>query len=224
MTARHPAPRAVKIMLVDDHAIFREGLAFLLEQEPDFRVCGDFEGAADALKHVGALRPALAIVDISLEGMNGVELCKQLRSRFPELRILVLSMHKEFLYAERVLRAGANGYIMKQEGRRKLVAAIRQVLKGETYVSDAVKELILQNLGGRRSPAAASAVDQLSDRELEVFQWIGKGYGTRQMADALSVSIKTIETHREHIREKLNLKSTFELVQYALEWAAQHRP
>ena len=210
-------------MLVDDHAIFREGLAFLLEQEPDFKVCGDFEGAADALKHIGALKPALAIVDISLEGMNGVELCKLLRARFPELRILVLSMHKEFLYAERVLRAGANGYIMKQEGRRKLVAAIRQVLKGETYVSDAVKELILQNLGGRRTAGAASAVDQLSDRELEVFQLIGKGYGTRPMADALSVSIKTIETHREHIREKLNLKSTFELVQYALEWAAQHR-
>src|SRR5262249_52683473 len=154
--------------------------------------CGEFESAADALKEAAALRPDMAIIDISLDGMNGVELCKQLRTRFPEMRLLVLSMHKEFLYAERVLRAGANGYIMKQEGRRKLVTAIRHVLKGETYVSDAVKELILQSLGGRKDAGAASAVDRLSDRELEVFQLISKGYGTRQMADALSVSIKTI--------------------------------
>lgn len=222
MTAK-PASRAVKIMIVDDHAVFREGLALIIQQEPDLVVCGEFESAADALGDAASLKPDMAIVDISLDGMNGVDLCKQLRARFPEMRILVLSMHKEFLYAERVLRAGANGYIMKQEGRRKLVTAIRHVLKGETYVSDAVKEMILQGLGGRKEAGAASAVDRLSDRELEVFQLISKGYGTRQMADALNVSIKTIESHREHIREKLNLKSTFELVQYALEWAAQHR-
>jgi DNA-binding NarL/FixJ family response regulator len=215
--------RKFKLMIIDDHAVFREGLALIIEQEQDMTVCGEFESATPALKEVGTLKPDMAIIDISLEGTNGVELCKQLRARFPEMRLLILSMHKEFLYAERVLRAGANGYIMKQEGRKKLMLAIRHVLKGETYVSDAVKESILQNLSSTGRKMAASSIDRLSDRELEVFQFISRGYGTRQIADSLNVSMKTIETHREHIREKLNLKTTFELMQYALEWASQQR-
>ena len=203
-------------MLVDNHAIFREGLSLIIAQEANLTVCGSFEDAPAALKQAGALKADLAIIEISLEGMNGVELTKQLRARFPEMRLLILSMHKEFLYAERVLRAGANGYIMKRETRQSVVAAIHQVLKGETYVSDSVKELILQNLSVSKKQEV-SPMDRLSDRELEVFQLIARGYGTRQMADHLNISIKTIETHREHIREKLNIRTTFELVQYALE-------
>ena len=183
-------------------------------------VCGEFADAAAALKKAPELNADMAIVDISMEGMNGVDLTKNLRARFPPLRILVLSMHKEFLYGERALRAGANGYIMKQRSRKELIAAIRCVLKGETYLSEGVKEQILQNMSAVQE--AGSPVERLSDREFEVFQLIARGYATRQIAESLNLSAKTVDTHRERIRQKLNIQSSFELVQYAHEWAAGH--
>jgi DNA-binding NarL/FixJ family response regulator len=215
------APKT-KILLVDDHAVFREGLSLIIEQEEDLTVCGECEDALSALKKARAVKPDMTIVDISLEGMNGIELTKSLRADFPEMRILVLSMHKELLYAERSLAVGANGYIMKQRTRKELVGAIRAVLKGETYVSDTVKENILRHIGAPLG-ARHSPVSRLSNREFEVFELIARGYGTRHIAESLNMSAKTVETHREHIREKLHIKTSFELVQYAHEWAAAEK-
>lgn len=181
-------------------------------------VCGEASGSADALNLIPTANPRLAIIDISLEGMNGVDLTRVLRTRFPTLRILVLSMHKESLYAERVLRAGANGYIMKRESGRQLVQAIRHVLSGQTYISPELNEIILNRLADSKHDPRKSPVERLSDRELEVFRLIGRGYGTRQIADELSLSMKTVESHREHIRQKFDLDSTFKLVQHAIKW------
>lgn len=213
-------PGAKRILLVDDHAVFREGLAKILEPETDLDVCGEAENASAALLRAEELRPDMAIVDISLEGISGIVLTKDLRSRFPDLRILILSMHKESLYAERALAAGAHGYIMKHESGQKLAEAIRRVLSGQTFVSEQLNQKLLNGLF--RSPGEnkpSSLVDRLGVREFEVFRLIGKGYGTRQIADELEISIKTVEAHRIHIREKLNLSNTFELVQYAREWS-----
>jgi len=207
-----------KVLIVDDHAVFREGLLRILSQEKDLTVCGEVEDATTALQKVAQLKPDLAIIDVSLEGMSGIDLTKQLRSRHPALRILVLSMHKETLHAERALRAGAHGYIMKRESGRKLLGAIRHVLQGHTYISEEFSEHMLGNLSPRTGKKSVSPIERLSDRELEVFRLIGQGYGTRQMADSLHLSIKTIEFHRESIRAKLNLKNTFELVQHAIHW------
>jgi DNA-binding NarL/FixJ family response regulator len=207
-----------KVLIVDDHAVFREGLVRILSAEKDLTVCGEVEDAAAALQKIAQTKPDLAIIDVSLEGTSGIDLTKQLRGRYPDLRILVLSMHKESLHAERALRAGANGYIMKREGGKKLLGAIRHVLRGQTYVSEEFKDHMLGNLSPRTGKDSVSPIERLSDRELEVFRLIGQGYGTRQMADTLHLSIKTIEFHRESIRAKLNLKNTFELVQHAIHW------
>jgi DNA-binding NarL/FixJ family response regulator len=208
----------LKVLVVDDHPVFREGLVRVLNQERDLTVCGEAADASEALKLLGTLKPDLIIVDISLEGMNGIDLIKSIRTQQPRLAILVLSMHKESLYAERALRAGANGYLMKRESGQKLLGAIRQVLRGQTYASDDFKEHILRGAMGTKESLKSSPMERLSDRELEVFQRIGQGYGTRQIAEELNLSMKTIETYREHLREKLSLKSTFELVQYAIGW------
>ena len=205
-----------KVLIVDDHAVFREGLVRILSQEKDLMVCGEAPDALEALRLATQMKPDLAIVDVSLEGMNGIDLTKNFHARFPSMRILVLSMHKETLHAERALRAGANGYIMKRESGRKLLAAIRQVLNGQTYVSEELNEYLLGKLYSRET--GASTVERLSDRELEIFRLIGQGYGTRQIADSLHLSMKTVEFHRENIRAKLNLNSTFELVQQAIHW------
>jgi len=208
-----------KILIVDDHGVFREGLIRIISQEKDLNVCGEATDAAEALEQIPRLKPDLVMVDISLEGMNGIDLTKNLRERFPTIRILVLSMHKESLYAERALRAGANGYIMKRERGQKLLGAIRHVLNGETYVSEELNKVILERLSLPGRDQGASSIDRLSDRELEVFRLIGQGYGTRQIADSLHLSMKTVESHRENIRTKLNLQSTFELVQHAIHWS-----
>lgn len=212
-------PSKQKILIVDDHAVFRDGLAMILEKTGDLMVCAQCDDAADAVKQAALHKPDMAIVDISLEGTDGIELTKTLRVKFPKLQILVLSMHKESLYADRALRAGANGYIMKQERGRTLLDAIRHVMKGGTYVSDAVKEWMLQNVRSPEGRESASPVGKLSDRELEIFQLIAKGYGTRQIAETLNLSTRTVETHREHIREKMDLKNGFELVRYAIQWS-----
>jgi DNA-binding NarL/FixJ family response regulator len=207
-----------KILVVDDHPLFREGLVRVLNQEKDLEVCGEAADNEEALKQLAALKPDLILMDITLEGMNGIELTKLIRGRHPKLPILVLSMHKESLYADRALRAGANGYIMKREDGPNLLEAIRQVLQGHVYVSKAVNDAMLQTMASGGRSFSSSPVESLSDREFEIFQLIGEGYGTRQIADEIHLSIKTVETHREHIREKLNLNSTFELVQHAIHW------
>jgi DNA-binding NarL/FixJ family response regulator len=212
------------VFIVDDHPVFREGLVRIINQEADLVVCGEAGNAAEALARVDAARPALVVIDISLDGMNGLELVKSLRGRLPESRLLVVSMHPESLYAERALRAGANGYIMKRESGRTLLAAMRHVLDGKTHVSQELNELILRRVSDPGRRAGGSAVERLSDRELEVFQLIGQGFGTRQVAETLSVSMKTVETHREHIKEKLGVDSTSELVRRAIHWVHRETP
>lgn len=210
-----------RVFVVDDHAVFRDGLVRILQQEKDLEVCGEATDAGEALKELEKMKPDLAIIDISLEGANGIDLTKTVRARFPAMRILVLSMHKESLYAERALRAGANGYIMKRESGATLLEAVRRILQGSIYVSEKLNELLLHRVSNPGHEHGASPVDQLSDRELEVFQLIGHGYGTRQIAEKLNLSMKTVESHREHIRDKLDIVNTFELVRFAIHWIKQ---
>ena len=181
-------------------------------------VCGHASDGVEALDLAPGLKPNLIVVDVTLDGMTGIELTKSLRDRFPDVRILVLSMHDESLYAERALRAGANGYIMKRESGRKLLTAMRQVLSGQTYISEEVNRSLLDKVAGLGRKADVAPIDRLSDRELKFFRLLGQGYGTRQMADHLHVSVKTVESHKERIRAKLNFDTNFELVQHAIHW------
>jgi len=211
------APKC-KVFLVDDHPIVRQGLALFIEREPDLMVCGEAEDATSALQAIRESAPDFVILDISLNGPDGLELLKTLRVRFPNLPALVLSMHDESVYAERALRAGANGYIMKQEAADKVITAIRHILGGDVYLSDRLtKQMLQQFVNGSISPRDPLA--KLSDRELEVFRLIGAGHGTRQIADELHVSTKTVESYQAHIKEKLALRNARELVQYAVEWS-----
>ncbi len=207
------------MLVVDDHPIVRERLAELINQEPDLNVCGEAEDSHQALKAVEALAPDLAIIDITLKDTYGIELIKQLKERYPKLPMLVLSMHDESLYGERALRAGAKGYLTKQEATKKVVGAIRHILGGGIFVSEKMASTILHKLaGGGSSEGGGSPVDVLSDREMEVFQLLGEGLGVRKIADNLFVSVKTVEAHREHIKQKLNFKSSSELLRYAIQY------
>jgi DNA-binding NarL/FixJ family response regulator len=208
-----------KVLIVDDHPIVRQGLAQFINQEKDMEVCGEAEDVEEALAAVDALCPSVAVIDISLKGTSGIELIKRLRARDAEFPILVLSMHEETLYAERALRAGANGYVMKHEAVDQVAGAIRQILKGEIHVSERMMSRLIRTLV-RQPEASESPVDQLSDRELEVFQLIGEGRGTREIAKRLHLSVKTVETHRAHIKQKLHLKHANELVHYAAQWVS----
>jgi DNA-binding NarL/FixJ family response regulator len=211
------APKC-KVFLVDDHPIVRQGLALFIEREPDLMVCGEAEDATSALQAIREAAPDFVILDISLNGPDGLELLKTLRVRYPNLPALVLSMHDESVYAERALRAGANGYIMKQEAADKVITAIRHILGGDVYLSDRLtKQMLQQFVNGSISPRDPLA--KLSDRELEVFRLIGAGHGTRQIADEMHVSTKTVESYQAHIKEKLALRNARELVQYAVEWS-----
>ncbi len=211
-------PRA-KLFIVDDHPIIRAGFRELLEQEPDLEVVGTADSAPEAMKMIEILKPDLAVVDISLnKDMGGLELIKDMKIRFPAVKILVLSMHDETIFAERALRAGAKGYVMKEQATEKVLTAIRQVLKGEIYLNEKVASRILSKLVESRSDGSQSSVGTLSDRELEVFEMIGQGRGTRQIAQKLHLSVKTVEAHRLHIREKLQLKNGTELLQQAILW------
>jgi DNA-binding NarL/FixJ family response regulator len=211
------APKC-KVFLVDDHPIVRQGLALFIEREPDLMVCGEAEDATSALQAIREAAPDFVILDISLNGPDGLELLKTLRVRYPNLPALILSMHDESVYAERALRAGANGYIMKQEAADKVITAIRHILGGDVYLSDRLtKQMLQQFVNGSISPRDPLA--KLSDRELEVFRLIGAGHGTRQIADELHVSTKTVESYQAHIKEKLALRNARELVQYAVEWS-----
>jgi DNA-binding NarL/FixJ family response regulator len=195
----------------------RQGLAMMIDAEDDLQVCGHAEEAQTALQAIVECKPDILIVDISLNGPDGLELVKHVRTVFAELPILVLSMHDEATYAERALRARANGYIMKQEATEKVLVAIRRILNGEIYLSDRMANKVLQQyMGGL--PAGQSRIRDLSDRELEVFRLIGDGHGTRQIADELHLSMKTVETYQAHIKEKLLLRTGRELVQQAIFW------
>ena len=207
-----------RVLLVDDHPIVRQGLTLLINQEPDLMVCGEAEAAWSVPAAVVALNPDVILLDISLNGPDGFELLKGLRVTHAALPILVLSMHDELLYAERALRAGANGYIMKQEATDKVLVAIRRILRREVYVSDRISNRMLQQMVSKSTPVREPLVASLSDRELEVFRLIGDGRGTRQIATALHLSVKTVESYQAHIKEKLGLPSARALVQRAIEW------
>jgi DNA-binding NarL/FixJ family response regulator len=208
------------VFVVDDHPLMRQGLAQLINSEPDLLVVGEAEDAPRALKGIAAKHPDLVIVDISLQGNNGIELTKSIKALYKEVRVMVLSMHDEHIYAQRVLRAGANAYVMKQESPDRVIDAIRKTLKGDIYVSEKVGAQILHQIVTGRG-ATGSPIDNLSDRELEVIQLIGEGKSTREIASGLNVSVKTIESHRAHIKEKLGLRNAAELVQYCVQWVEQ---
>lgn len=206
------------ILIVDDHPIVRKGLAQLINQEQDLLVCGEAENAHDALEFLKKTIPDLAIIDISLQGVDGIELIKKIKERYEGIPLLVVSMHDESLFAERALRVGARGYIMKQEAIEKMMDAIRKVLGGELYVSEKVSANIVKRFIDGKKDSGTSPADVLSDRELEVFQLIGQGYATRQIAGELHISVKTVESYRAHIKEKLRLKSATELLKHAVHW------
>jgi DNA-binding NarL/FixJ family response regulator len=207
-----------RVLLVDDHPIVRQGLALLIDRENDLSVCGEAEGAHSAFHAIATLRPDIVVLDISLSGPDGLDVLKEIRMKTTHLPVLILSMHDESIYAERAMRAGANGYIMKQEATEKVLIAIRRILQGEVYLSDRLTNSMLRQYVRGTSPAQASPLVNLTDRELEVFRLIGEGHGTRQIADQLHVSVKTIESYQAHIKDKLALKNARELLQHAIEW------
>jgi DNA-binding NarL/FixJ family response regulator len=208
-----------KVLVIDDHPIVRERLAELINQESDLVVCGEAEDSHQARKAVADLQPDIAIVDITLKDTYGIELIKEFKDRYPKLPMLVLSMHDEALYGERALRAGARGYLTKQEATKKVVDAIRKVLAGEIYTSEKMAATILQKVAGGKAPGGGSPTDVLTDRELEVFQLLGQGKTVKEIAESLFVSAKTVEAHREHIKQKMNFKSSAELLRYAIQFA-----
>lgn len=210
------------ILIVDDHPLMRKGLALTLEEETDLRVIGEAASAEEALKLVDEIEPDLVIADVSLPGMSGLELVKHLHAVQPKLPILVVSRHDEALYAERAIRAGARGYIMKLEADEVIVKAVRHVLRGGVYVSDEIKErMLLSMMAGVE--AGQSPLEVLSDRELEVFELTGRGLGTRDIAERLHLSVKTVESYRARIKTKLNLSTAAELMQHAVQWVESER-
>jgi DNA-binding NarL/FixJ family response regulator len=208
----------IKIFLVDDHPLVREWLTNLIHQQPDLVVCGESEDAPHALQEISTTKPDVAIVDISLKHGSGIELIKNLKMFHPDIAVIVLSMHDERLYAERALRAGARGYIMKRETAKKIIMAIRQVLDGKIYMSESLASVFAEKFVDGRLPARGSLVERLSDRELEAFQLLGKGYETRQVAEMMNVSMKTVQAHCAHIKEKLKLTNAAELLREAVRW------
>ena len=216
-------PKKCRVLLVDDHPIVRQGLALLIDREPDLCVCGEAESAHSAFHAIATLLPDLVVLDISLSGPDGLDVLKEIRMKTTNLPVLILSMHDESIYAERAMRAGANGYIMKQEATEKVLVAIRRILQGEVYVSDRLTSTMLQQYVRGASQAKTSPLVNLTDRELEVFRLIGEGHGTRQIADELHLSVKTIESYQAHIKEKLALRNARELVQHAIEWTVNSK-
>jgi len=216
-----PAKRSnpTRVLIVDDHPITRRGMAQLIGQERDLLLCGEAGDAEHALSALATLKPELVVVDVTLPGKPGLELLKDISAAYPDVLTLVVSMHDEALYAERALRAGARGYLMKNEGGDALIEAIRCVLSGKVYLSPAFSAKVLDNLSGRRHRGDETILGLLTDREFEVFQAVGQGLTTAQIGVQLHMSGKTVETHRLHIREKLGLKTAPELARYAVRWA-----
>jgi len=220
-TSRSNSKPKVTVLLVDDHPIVRRGIAEVINAEPDLTVCGEASTMQEAMAAAATMKPGLVIVDVSLSGNNGIELMKNLSSRWDSLPILAYSMHDETIYAERALRAGAKGYVSKQSPPETLLEAIRVVLKGKIHLSEAMSDRLLGKMVGAGGSATvtASPIDKLSDRELEVLELLGGGSSTSQIADKLCLSVKTIETYREHLKHKLSLGSGQELLRYAIEWS-----
>jgi DNA-binding NarL/FixJ family response regulator len=211
------------VLVVDDHPLMRQGLALLINQQQDMQVCGEAEEAQAAMRAIAQLHPDIVILDISLSGPDGLELLKNIRVTNLSLPVLILSMHDEAIYAERALRARANGYIMKQEATEKVLVAVRRILNGEVYLSERMSNKMLQQYIGGAPSAIQSKIASLSDRELEVFRLIGEGRATREIADELHLSVKTVETYQAHIKEKLALRSGRELIQHAIQWKINER-
>lgn len=212
-------PKPARIVIVDDHPLIRERLSEMINREEDMIVCGEAEDRGEALELIAREAPQLAIIDLSLKRSSGLDLIKDLRNQQPQLLILVLSMQDEFLYAERVIRAGAHGYITKQEATRKILEAIRQVLDGKIFMSAQLSEELLSRMLGSKK-AEADPLKELTDRELQVFELVGEGFAARVIADHLGLDVKTVETYRSRIKEKLNLKDASELLRTAIAWKA----
>ncbi len=208
----------IKVLLVDDHPLVREGLVNLINQQADLQICGEAGNESQALELIRTVQPDIAIVDISLESGSGIELIKSIKAMFPAVTVLVLSMHDESLYAERALRAGARGYIMKREAAKKVIQALRCVLTGQLYVSDKIAALMAEKFVEGQPAATASPIEQLSNRELEVFQLLGLGHNTRQIADHLHVGFKTVQAYSARIKQKLKLANATELLREAIRW------
>jgi DNA-binding NarL/FixJ family response regulator len=211
------AAKRTRVLLVDDHALLRQGMAAIINEEPDLIVCGEADGVRTAIAAATECRPDVALIDLSIRGGDGLELLRDMRSRFPDIHTLVLSMYDETVYADRALRAGARGYIMKAEAAKTVLTAIRSVLGGDVYLSPRMQAALGSRERQGGAVAAASGFERLSDRELQVLRCVGRGMSTREIAEELFISIKTVEAHREHIKKKLGLVSSGELLRYAIE-------
>tara|TARA_B100001093_G_scaffold478368_1_gene506475 strand:- start:702 stop:1352 length:651 start_codon:yes stop_codon:yes gene_type:complete len=210
-----------RIYIVDDHPLVRQGLSQIVASEADMEICGEAEDSPAAIRGVGEANPDAIIVDISLKGANGIELIKNLKAIHDDIPILVFSMHDETIYAQRALRAGAKAYVMKKESPSKVIDAIRKIIQGEIYVSPSVADQVLHQIVNGPGNVSTSPVDRLTDRELEVVQLIGRGLSSREVAESLHLSVKTIESHRAHVKEKLGLRNATELVQFSVQWVDQ---
>jgi DNA-binding NarL/FixJ family response regulator len=218
------AKRKRTVLIVDDHPLVREWLTNLINQQPDLVVCGECEGAPEAFAAIGAAQPDIAIVDISLKNSSGIELIKSLKESYPAVAVLVLSMHEESHYAGRALRAGARGYVMKRETTQKVIEAIRRILEGKLYVSETLADVLAAHLLDHTKGENRSPIEQLSDRELEVFDMLGRGLGTRQISETLGISLKTVQAYCARMKEKLNLGSGTELLAEAIRWNDSKHP
>jgi DNA-binding NarL/FixJ family response regulator len=216
--------RKCRVLLVDDHPVTRQGVRAVLATASDLEVCAEANDSESALRLVAALHPDLAVVDVSLAGANGIELTRELMQQSPQLRVLVMSMHEETAYAERALRAGARGYLMKHEAGDKVLTALHQLMRGDVFIGARVQERMSRRLPPKRKLDVAFPIDTLSDREREVFELIGDGYSTRQIGERLGLSSKTIDSYREHLKLKLGLESGAALVRHAIEWGRTKGP
>jgi DNA-binding NarL/FixJ family response regulator len=213
-----------RLLIVDDHPLFREGLRQIIERDPELTVCGEASSAAEALEAIPQIKPDLVLVDISLGGTSGIDLLKAIRNEYEELPVLVVSMHEESLYAERALRAGAMGYIMKHEPGKTVKAAIHKLLGGEMYLSEKMSSAVISKFMRGQGDRPASPIELLSDRELEVFRMLGQGKGTRQIAQDLDITIATVNSFRNRIKEKLHLKTATEVMLHAIQWSREEAP
>lgn len=213
--------RAARVLIVDDHPFMRRGLAQIIDDQPNATVCGEAACFAEALEQVRATQPDVVVVDISLPDGNGLELTKEIKTQWPEVKILISSMHDESLFAERALRAGASGYVGKSENVEDFIVALQRVLEGRVFLSPRMTDRVLRQVRADKDDQLRSPLEKLSDRELQVFEMIGNGLSTKQIAGRLELSRKTVETHREHIKTKLNLKNASELTQHAVQWVLE---
>lgn len=216
MTKKSPS----RILIIDDHPLLRQGIAAMINAESDFTVCGEVSDPREAVNAVQKTNPDAIILDLTLNGTSGIEVLKNIRVQYPKVAVLILSMHDETMYAPRALRAGASGYVMKQEAPDKVIAALRKVLAGQVAISSAMETKLLNRFSGKKDGALSSPIDLLSDRELEVFNLLGRGTSTAEIAEKLHLSVKTIESHRAHIKEKLNLENAAQLVRHAIQWVS----